>query len=145
MVADLTGKWPGFVLKELRRGRPDLRGKLATAKRSEAGFDFVYDWGLLHHIPFSKRLQYVKNVHRVLKPEGKYVSVCFNVKDTAFEGRGKKRKTQLGTFVYLSSKPELRKLFGRFFKIIDFRVLKIQGRIMSHVFNYCFMEKKTNH
>lgn len=89
-----------------------------------------------------QRDKYVENVHRVLKLGGKYVSLCFNEKDVAFEGTGKYRGTHLGTAVYLSSEKELREFFGRFFRIIDFRVLAIQGKIMTHVFNYCFMERK---
>lgn len=119
VVADLTGQWL------------DLGEQ----------FDFVYDWGLLHHIMPENRGKYVENVHRVLKQGGKYLSVCFNEKDTAFEGTGKYRGTNLGTAVYLSSEKELRELFGRFFRIIDFRVLEIQGKIMTHVFNYSFMER----
>ncbi|MFH1371266.1 MAG: class I SAM-dependent methyltransferase [Planctomycetota bacterium] len=126
VVADLTARWP------------DWGGQ----------FDFVYDWGLLHHIMPENRDKYVENVHRVLKQGGKYLSLCFNEKDTAFsagrlsaEGRGKYRGTNLGTNVYLSSEKELRELFGRFFKIIDFRVQEIAGKFMTHVFNYCFMER----
>jgi len=122
LVADLTEKWP------------DL-GK---------HFDFVYDWGLLHHILPEKRGKYVENVHRVLKPDGKYLSLCFNEKDTAFKGSGKYRKTKLGTVVYLSFEKELRELFRRFFRIIDFRVIENTGKFMTHVFNYCFMERKGN-
>jgi SAM-dependent methyltransferase len=129
IVADLTGQWP------------DLGSQ----------FDFVYDWGLLHHIFPEKRGKYVENVHRVLGPGGKYLSVCFNEKDAAFEGppsaepragAGKYRETSKGTVVYLSSEKELRELFGRLFEIIDFRVLEITGKFMTHVFNYCLMKKK---
>jgi SAM-dependent methyltransferase len=105
-------------------------------------WDFAYDWGLLHHILPENRSKYVENVHSVLKPAGKYVSVCFNEKDVAFEGSGKYRQTSMGTVVYLSSEKELRKLFERFFRIIDFRVLEITGKIMTHIFNYCLMEWK---
>lgn len=119
-VADLTGQWP------------DLGGQ----------FDFVYDWGLLHHILPENRDKYVENVHSVLRPAGRYVSVCFNEKDAAFEGTGKYRQTRMGTVVYLSSEKELRKLFERFFMIIDFRVLEITGKVMTHIFNYCLMERK---
>ncbi|MBN2020628.1 MAG: class I SAM-dependent methyltransferase [Sedimentisphaerales bacterium] len=120
LVADLTGDWP------------DL----------QKPFDFAYDWGLLHHISPEQRPGYVKNVHRALKPGGKYVSVCFNERDAAFKGTCKHRKTNMGTAVYLSSEQELRELFGRFFEIIDFRVLEIAGKFMKHVFNYCFMQKR---
>jgi len=119
LVGDVTGSWADFG----------------------TGFDFVYDWGLLHHIMPEDRNKYVENVYKVLKPWGKYVSLCFNEKDTAFEGTGKYRGTNLGTAVYLSSEKELRELFGRFFRIIDFRVLESAGK-MTHVFNYCFMERK---
>lgn len=120
LVGDVTSKWPDL-------GKP---------------FDFVYDWGLLHHIFPEKRGKYIENVHSVLKPGGNYFSVCFNEKDTAFKGSGKYRDTSLGTVVYLSSKKELRELFGRLFKIIDFQVLEISGKVMTHIFNYCLMERK---
>jgi len=141
LVADLTGEWPDLGSpREINNLRIRSKNKALISRGKQ--FDFVYDWGLLHHIPPELRPGYVKNVHNVLKPAGKYVSVCFNEKDTAFEGRGKVRNTQLGTTVYLSSEKELRTTFGRFFKIIDFRVLQIMGKVMSHVFNYCFMERK---
>jgi SAM-dependent methyltransferase len=118
VVGNITGSWTDFG----------------------TGFDFVYDWGLLHHIMPENRGKYVENIHRVVKQGGKYLSMCFNEKDTAFEGSGKYRRTKLGTAVYLSSEKELRATFGRFFKIIDFRVLEITGKVMTHIFNYCFME-----
>jgi len=118
VVGDLSGDWP------------DLGGQ----------FDFVYDWGLLHHILPEDRNKYIENVFRVLKPTGKYLSVCFNKKDVAFQGTGKYRQTSMGTVVYLSSEKELRKLFERFFSIIDFRVLEITGKVMTHIFNYCLMQ-----
>ena len=120
LVADLTGDWPDWGSQ----------------------FDFVYDWGLLHHIPPKQRPAYVQNVHKVLKQQGKYASLCFNEKDTAFEGTGKIRNTQMRTAVYLSGEDELRNLFSKFFEIIDFRVLEIAGKFMTHVFNYCFMQRK---
>jgi cyclopropane fatty-acyl-phospholipid synthase-like methyltransferase len=119
LVADLTGRWPDL-------GKP---------------FDFVYDWGLLHHIMPENRDKFVENVHDCLKAGGKYLSMCFNEKDTAFEGTGKYRQTKLGTAVYLSSEKELRVTFGRFFNIIDFRVLEVSGKFMTHIFNYCFMKR----
>jgi SAM-dependent methyltransferase len=122
VVGDVTGSWADFG----------------------TGFDFVYDWGLLHHIFPEQRGKYVENVHRVLKPAGKYLSVCFNEKDIAFEGSGKYRKTRFGGMVYLSSETELRELFGSLFEIIDFRVLEIVAKIMTHIFNYCFMKRKGN-
>ncbi|MHC4255655.1 MAG: class I SAM-dependent methyltransferase, partial [Planctomycetota bacterium] len=41
-------------------------------------WDFVYDWGLLHHIFPEHREKYVKNVYNILNPKGKYLSLCFS-------------------------------------------------------------------
>jgi len=50
LTADLTDKFPNFT-------KP---------------FDFIYDWGLLHHIGPRKRKTYTKNVATSLKPKGLY-------------------------------------------------------------------------
>jgi len=52
VLADLTDKFPNFT-------KP---------------FDFIYDWGLLHHIGPRKRKTYTKNVATSLKPKGLYVA-----------------------------------------------------------------------
>lgn len=33
-------------------------------------FEFIYDWGLLHHVPPEKRTAYTQNVHRILTAKG---------------------------------------------------------------------------
>lgn len=78
-------------------------------------FDFAYDWELLHHIFPEQRQQYVANVHRLLNPKAKYLSLCFNERDPAFGGVGKYRRTPLGTVLYFSSESELRALFDSLF------------------------------
>ena len=105
-------------------------------------WDFAYDWGVLHHIFPQYRTLYVKNVHQILNPSAKYLSVCFSEKDTAFEGSGKYRKTSSGSILYFSSEDELRELFSPYFKIIDLRTVGIKGKFADHSFNYCFMKKK---
>jgi len=110
--------------------------------RLDERFDFAYDWGLLHHILPADRDRYVANVAGLLNPAGKYLSLCFNEKDTAFEGSSQLRKTRFGGTVYLSSEDELRQLFEPHFEILDFRIIETQGPPMAHVFNYCFMQNK---
>ncbi len=105
-------------------------------------WDFAYDWGMLHHILPQQRQKYVENVHRILNPGGKYLSLCFSEKDIGFGGPGKYRKTQLGTELYFSSEDELRELFEAFFQVIDLQTIKIDGKFESHIFNYVFMERK---
>ena len=61
--------------------------------------------------------------------------------DTGFAGPGKYRKTKLGTILYFSSKDELKKLFEKYFVIIDLRTVKISGKFEPHIFNYVLAEK----
>ncbi|MGD0954004.1 MAG: class I SAM-dependent methyltransferase [Methanotrichaceae archaeon] len=55
----------------------DVLGDLNEVKET---FDFAYDWELLHHIFPEERKKYVQNVHRMLNPKGKYLSVFFQRK-----------------------------------------------------------------
>jgi len=105
-------------------------------------WDFAYDWGLLHHIPPEQRSKYVRNVHHILNPDGKYLSVCFSERDVSFGSSGKYRKTPLGSILYFSSEDELRKLFELHFRIIDLQTVEIGGKFESHLFNYVFMDRK---
>jgi SAM-dependent methyltransferase len=105
-------------------------------------FDFAYDWELLHHIFPEKRKKYVENVHKILNPKGKYLSVCFSEKDPQFGGSGKYRETPLGTFLYFSSDDELRDLFEPYFRIIELEVIEVCGKFLSHLANYAFIERR---
>jgi SAM-dependent methyltransferase len=105
-------------------------------------WDFAYDWELLHHVFPEQRLKYIKNVHRILNPKGKYLSVCFSEKDTGFGGSGKYRKSRLGTTLYFSNENELRELFEPYFVIIDMRTVQIGGKFEPRMFNCVFMERK---
>lgn len=117
----------------------DIVNELTDLKQTG---DFAYDWGVLHHIFPRYRPKYIQNVHQILNPGAKYLSVCFSEKDTAFEGSGKYRKTPTGSTLYFSSEDELKELFSPYFKIFDLRTVEITGKFENHFFNYCFMEKK---
>ena len=104
-------------------------------------WDFAYDWGVLHHILPEQRQQYVRNVHKILNPNGKYLSVSFSEKDSGFESSGKFRKTRIGSILYFSSEEELQKLFEPYFKIIEIKTVEIEGKFTPHVFNYVFSNR----
>jgi ubiquinone/menaquinone biosynthesis C-methylase UbiE len=106
-------------------------------------FEFAYDWELLHHMFPEQRRTYVENVHRILNPKGKYLTVCFSEKDRGFGGSGKYRETRLGTILYFSSEDELRDLFVPYFTIKEIKTIGIRGKPTSHQANYVFMERKS--
>lgn len=100
-------------------------------------FDFAFDYGLLHHIFPEHRELYAKNVAKLLNPGAFYLSVAFSEEDDCFEGKGKYRKTPLGTELYFSNKAEIEKLFSPIFNIIN-----LIGKKSNHKAVYALMRKK---
>ncbi len=98
----------------------------------EDTFDIAYDWELLHHVFTPDRKKYAANVHRLLKPGGHYLSVCFSEKSDQFGGKGKYRKTPLDTELYFSSEAEVETLFKQYFEIIDLKTVEIAGKYSPH-------------
>ena len=47
----------------------------------DQSFDLVFDRGCFHHIPPAERDAFIKGVHRVLRPGGKYQLIAFSDKD----------------------------------------------------------------
>jgi SAM-dependent methyltransferase len=108
----------------------------------DPSFDFAYDWALLHHVFPEKRARYAANVHRLLRPGGRYLSVCFSEDDESFGGEGKYRTTPLGTQLYFSSEKEVRALFEPFFHIEAVSTEEIRGKEGFHRAIKALMKKK---
>lgn len=116
----------------------DVLGDLDEVRRR---FDFLYDWSLLHHIEPKDRDRYVSNARRLLKPGGKYLSVCFSDKDPFFGGKGKSRETSIGTVLYFSSLGELEELFRPYFEILEHKIIATRGKRGEHKCNYFLMRR----
>ena len=117
----------------------DLSGDMP--ENFPGSFDFALEWQILHHIYPEQRSRYVENVHKLLKPGGKYMAVCFHENNTTFDGTGKYRKTRIGTLLYFSNEEELRELYSLFFNILDLRVTEIKGKAGKHLVNYAMLER----
>ncbi len=111
-------------------------------------FDFVLEWAILHSVPFEKREKYVESVSHLLNKEGKYLSICFNEKDTKFGNIGERirlvpesARAIMGTKMYFSSLDELKELFGPYFKIIENKIFEKMAAGNINMWNYLFMEK----
>jgi SAM-dependent methyltransferase len=114
---------------------------LDDLKQYHGGFDFALDWEVMHHIFPHDREHYVQNVHDLLCPGGKYMSLCFSESDPAFGGQGKFRDTPLGTTLYFSSEDELRRLFKTVFEVLDLSTIEIPGKHASHMANVAWLKR----
>ena len=57
-------------------------------------------------------------------------------------GKGKIRKTPIGTALYFSSEIELKELFEPYFKIDELKTIQIRGKPTPHLAIYAFMRRK---
>jgi SAM-dependent methyltransferase len=105
-------------------------------------YDFVYDWELMHHIFPDDRDRYIRNVSRLLRPGGRYLSVSFSEKSGQFGGAGKYRKTPLGTVLYFSGEPELERLLEKRFVVEDLKTVDVRGKHAVHAAVYALCRKK---
>ena len=117
----------------------DVLGNMSEIKKK---YDFAYDWELLHHIFPEDRNKYIENIHRLLKTQGRYLSVCFGEASTQFGGVGKYRKTPIGTVLYFSSEAEIESLFGRLFYVEELKSVDIKAKRGLHKAIYALMSRK---
>ncbi len=103
--------------------------------------NFAFDYEVLHHIFPEDRVQYFKNVFDLLSDNAMYLSVCFSEENDCFGGKGKFRKTPLGTTLYFSSEDEIKQLCSSLFEILELKTIDIAGKPNSHRAIYCLMKK----
>ncbi|WP_248927856.1 class I SAM-dependent methyltransferase [Paenibacillus hamazuiensis] len=94
----------------------------------EQEYDLVYDSGCLHHISPHRRFQYIRTMHRALKPGGQLGLTCFA---PGHEPNSPQEKTDWDVYRYWGmkggmaySEEKLRRLLGDFFDNVEFRAMK---------------------
>ena len=117
----------------------DVLGDMHEVK---GGFDFGFDWELLHHLFPEDRKKYVQNVRALLNTGALYLSVCFSESDPQFGGTGKYRSTRVGTTLYFSSETELGELFSPYFNIMELKTIEVDGKYGSHRAVYVLAERR---
>jgi len=124
----------------------DCRFLEGDLTRSQAGceesFDFGLDWEVLHHVFPAQRAEFVGNVHRMLRPGAQHLSVCFSEDDPEFGGKGKYRRTPLGTTLCFSSQAEIEDLFSPRFRFLELSTKEIAGKHRPHLAVVALLEKQ---
>jgi len=120
-----------------------LEGDLTSVQAGwEVSFDFGFDWEVLHHVFPAQRAAFVGNVHRTLRPGARHLSVCFSENDPGFGGKGKYRRTPLGTTLYFSSQDEIEGLFSPRFRFLELSTREIAGKEGPHLAVFALLEKQ---
>ncbi len=117
----------------------DLLGDMAEVQDT---FDFAFDWELLHHLFPQERDTYIHNVHRLLRMDGTYLSVCFSDEDPGFGGTGKYRETPFGRVLYFSSEDEIAAFVEPLFEIDTLETVEIRGKVTPHRAIYMVVRKR---
>lgn len=85
-------------------------------------YDFVYDSGMLHHLPPHRRITYIELIKSILKPDGYLGLVCFawgeNCADEVDDWEFYQQRRRVGVAF---SKERLIELFAPHFEVIEIR------------------------
>lgn len=105
-------------------------------------FDFIFDWRFLHEITDEEeRKNYAKEIKRLLKQGGKYLSVAFSG-ETDYWGTGKLRKSPVGITIYFATLKNLETLFSPYLTIIEKRLIKVPQKPNLDVDAYYLLASK---
>lgn len=94
-------------------------------------FNLVFDRGCFHSIPLQKRKAFIEGVHRVLKPGGKYLLICFGkISNRRFESP------------FLLSSEDIQSLFVPLFEIDYIKEIPDGRHGFGGLFLSVLMEKR---
>ncbi len=95
----------------------------------DSDFNLVFDRGCFHSMPPEIRQRFIRGVHRVLKPNGKYLMLCFSAKDHSSGPP------------YAFSPQDIRRHFAPLFHILFIKELAAPSHGDKHYFLSVLMEK----
>ena len=77
-----------------------------NSKLPDKSFDFIFDRGCFHVLPFDKRNIYVKNISGMLEDDGMLFLKCFSILEPGSEGPHRFTKAEIGSSFSESFKTE---------------------------------------
>jgi 2-polyprenyl-3-methyl-5-hydroxy-6-metoxy-1,4-benzoquinol methylase len=105
-------------------------------------FDFIFEWGLIHHLPPEQVEPYIQKIVKVLAQDGMHMTNSFNIESEAYGKKGERaRKTPLGTELYYYSKQEMHNLFSKYFEILQEEIVALEGKGISQPGNFFLLKK----
>jgi len=103
----------------------DFRCQDVIKTKTNGKYDFVYDSGLLHHLPPHRRITYIELLQEILKPGGYFGLTCFawgeNCADEVDDWEFYQQKFSAGVAF---TKERLMELFTPHFDVIEIRKYK---------------------
>jgi ubiquinone/menaquinone biosynthesis C-methylase UbiE len=78
---DISKQALKLAKQKARRAKAEVKFVLAnfvTLPFKDAAYDFVFDMGCFHHVEVEDRPEFIHGIRRVLKPESKYLLICFS-------------------------------------------------------------------
>jgi SAM-dependent methyltransferase len=90
---------------------------ILSSKINDNNFDYVFDRGCFHVMPIEKRINYIKEIKRILDEEGILFLKCFSRRESREDGP------------YKFSEDEIRQLFGHDFVIKSVKDTVYQGTL----------------
>lgn len=128
---DVSDKAVEYARESARRAEVEvsfLVGDFLNLPFKSEQFDFAFDFGCFHHVQVEDRITFVKGVHRVLRPRGTYLLVCFSYKNGPAWNHFKRE--------------QIVELFGDFFEVEWIKhVSSVEGDAVTRYFYETMMKR----
>jgi 2-polyprenyl-3-methyl-5-hydroxy-6-metoxy-1,4-benzoquinol methylase len=98
-------------------------------------FDFAFERGVIHCLPFDQKKAYVQRVASLLNPNATFMEVTFSINSAKGGNPGEKvRNTNKCFPLYLSTLEELKEMYSNYFEVLDahedFYMGEYQGNLL---------------